>query len=116
MTKLDADTLLTTVDENAPIDAGGFEDRIVTAARQWCDFAYKGRFEKAADEVWALMDELSQIIDIDEHGGVTEVAHAILDVAEESGELGETQLGEMADLREWIDQNGGMYNFRRSLK
>jgi len=116
MTKLDAGTLLSTVDENAPIDADGFEDRIVNAARGWCDLAYKERFEEAADRVWGLMDELSQILDIDEHGGVTEVAHVILDVVEESGELSETQLGELAALRDWIDQNGGMYNLKRSLK
>jgi len=113
MTKLDADTILNAVENDAPVDADDFEARIVTAARQWCDYAYKARFEDAADHIWDSMEELSQIVQVDD---MIEATHALLDIAEQSGDLSETQMGELADLREWIESEGSMYNFKRALR
>lgn len=112
MTKLDADTILDAVEDDAPVDADFFEERIVTAARQWCDLAYKGRLEDAADHIWDSINEISQIVQVDD---AIEAAHALLDIAEQSGDLSETQMAELADLREWIESEGSMYNFKRAL-
>ena len=114
MTKLDADTLLTAVDKNAPIDAEDFQRDVAYAAQtSWCDKAYKERFEEAASEIWDVIDEISQIVKVEY---VTEAAHAILDVAEQSGKLSDTQLDELGDLREWVDEKGAMYNFKRAVR
>jgi uncharacterized protein with ATP-grasp and redox domains len=113
MTKLTADTLLTAVDENAPIDAEDFQRDVAYSAKtSWCDKAYKGRFEDAADEIWDLIDEVSQIAEVED---MIEAAHAILDVAEGSGRLSDIQENELDDLREWVDQKGSMYNLKRAL-
>jgi DNA helicase HerA-like ATPase len=114
MTKLDADTLLTAVDNHAPISAADFERDVAYAAQtSWCDKAYKERFEEAADEIWNAIDEMGQIVEVED---MIEAAHAILDVAEQSGKLSDTQLDELGDLREWVDQKGSMYNFKRTLR
>ena len=114
MTKLDADTLLSAVDEHAPIDADDFQRDVAYSAKtSWCDKAYKERFEEAADEIWDLINEISQIVEVED---MIEAAHAILDVAEQSGNLSDTQLDELDDLREWVDQQGSMYNFKRALR
>jgi hypothetical protein len=114
MTKLTADTLLTAVEEHAPIDGDAFQRDVAHAAKtSWCDKAYKERFEDAADEIWDLIDEISQIVEVED---MIEAADAILDVAEQSGKLSDTQLDELGDLREWVDQKGSMYNFKRALK
>jgi len=114
MTKLDADTLLTAVDEHAPVDADSFQRDVAYSAKtSWCDKAYKERFEEAADEIWDLIDEVGQIVEVED---MIEAVHAILDVAEQSGELSDTQLDELDDLREWVDQQGSMYNFERALR
>lgn len=114
MTKLDADTLLTAVDNHAPISAADFERDVAYAAQtSWCDKAYKERFEEAADEIWTLVNQISEVVTVE---AMTEAAHAILDVAEQSGKLSDTQLDELGDLREWVDQKGSMYNFKRTLR
>jgi hypothetical protein len=114
MTKLTADTLLTAVDEHAPIDADSFQRDVAYSAKtSWCDLSYKGRFEDAADEIWDLIDEISQIAEVED---MIEAAHAILDVAERSGRLSDIQENELDDLREWVDQQGSVYNFERALR
>jgi len=114
MTKLTADTLLTAVDENAPIAADAFQRDVAYSAKtSWCDKAYKERFEDAADEIWDLIDEISQIVEVED---MIEAAHAILDVAEQSGRLSDIQENELDDLRGWVEQDGSMYNFKRSLQ
>jgi len=114
MTKLDADTLLSAVDEHAPVDADDFQRDVAYSAKtSWCDLAYKNRFEEAADEIWDLIDEISQIVEIE---NMIEAAHAILDVAEESGRLSDIQRDKLNDLREWVDQKGSMHNFERALR
>jgi DNA-directed RNA polymerase delta subunit len=114
MTKLTADTILDAVDERAPIDSDKLQQRIVYEARaSWCDLAYKGRFEEIADRIWGLMDELREIVQIDD---ALEAAHAIFDIAEQSGELSEAQIEELVEMREWIDSEGGRYNWKRALQ
>jgi hypothetical protein len=114
MTKLDADTLLTAVDKNAPIDADSFQRDVAYAAQtSWCDKAYKERFEEAADEIWTLVNQISEVVTVE---AMTEAAHAILDVAEQSGKLSDTQLDELDELRKWVDQEGAMYNFKRAVR
>ena len=113
MTKLTADTILDAVENDSPISADDFEERIAYAAKTiWTDKAYKGRFEEAADSIWDVINEISEIAQVDD---MIEAAHAILDIAEQSGKLSDTQEGELDELREWVDSKGAMYNFKRAL-
>jgi len=110
MTKLTADSILDAIENDAPISADDFEERVAYKAKtMWCDMAYKGRFEKAADSIWDLLDELTQIIEIND---MPEAAQAIFDIAEQSGKLSDIQEG----VREWVAAEGTMYNFRRGVQ
>jgi len=114
MNKLTADRLLTAVDEHAPVSADDFQRDVAHSAKtSWTDKAYKGRFEEAADEIWDLINEVAQIVEVE---SMPEAAHAILDVAEQSQRLSDVQERELDDLREWVDEKGAMYNFKRALQ
>lgn len=114
MNRLTDDRILNAVDQRAPVSADDFQRDVAYSAKtSWCDKAYKGRFEEAADEIWDLIDEVDRIVEVE---AMSEAAHAILDVAEQSGKLSDTQLDELDDLREWVDQEGSMYNFKRALQ
>jgi hypothetical protein len=114
MNKLTADRLLNAVDQRAPVSADDFQRDVAYSAKMsWTQKAYKGRFDEAADEIWDLIDEIGQIVEVED---MIETAHAILDVAEQSERLSDRQLDELSDLREWVDQEGSMYNFKRALQ
>lgn len=114
MNKLTADRILNAVDEHAPVSADDFQRDVAYSAKvSWTNKVYENDFEEAASEIWDLIDEIGQIVEVED---MIETAHAVLDVAEQSEKLSDRQLDELDDLREWVDQEGSMYNFKRALQ
>ena len=110
----DTDALLTAIDNETPVSADDFRSDMVYVARaSWCNLSYKGRYEEAADQLWDYVDEIGKVLGADD---ATLIALTILDIVAESDEIEGTQAEELADLREWVERNGGVFNFRRALR